>query len=515
MAVKPTEETSKEANAYKKETAQAAPQKAQQTKTVNKQVSQAKAEQAKQTSSAAGSSQQREVPCPICGPHVKKKDVTGGKKYFKIPFTDPAYKIPIPPLIAKTFDFDSNRRDGEKCKACEGKKKIKDVTDDSSKYKEVQQKAEQNIDKTLELEAKLGTGGSRTTIIQGSDLLYVGLGFNRSDSYEVVKDGNISPGGVYGGKSAAFAGGYKSNAVVGKQTSAGWPSSVGNYTIKCANKLQLLTGAGGITMATKGPLTISAGITTISGPMVTIGSSSGPLTLEGDVVSISGKTVTITPTDKHLAVKGTISTTANMIVGGHTHSEGISFTKASCVGRNETSSMDAANPDNSQTFPAVWGGVGVKGIISSILDIQLWAQSLPMDVKTSAFRMMSPNENINLSNRLGTLAKMIVPFEMTPTGYVMGVMPGPAMLPIFNFPHTHGLPPMQHTHDVRVPDIDCSHDSPDALRAKALNGAVESNATYVESNKATDAKNYAMILIPSFLQPTIEKFKQSIKKTQI
>lgn len=514
MAVKPTEETSKEANAYKKETAQTAPQKAQQTKTVNKQVSQVKTEQAKQTSSGS-SSQQREVECPICGPHVKKKDVTGGKKYFKIPFTDPAYKIPIPPLIAKTFDFDSNRRDGEKCKACEGKKKIKDVTDDSAKYKEVQQKAEQNIDKTLELEAKLGTGGSRTTIIQGSELLYVGLGFNRSDSYEVVKDGNISPGGVYGGKSAAFAGGYKSNAVVGKQTSAGWPSSVGNYTIKCANKLQLLTGAGGITMATKGPLTISAGITTISGPMVTIGSSSGPLTLEGDVVSISGKTVTITPTDKHLAVKGTISTTANMIVGGHTHSEGISFTKASCVGRNETSSMDAANPDNSQTFPAVWGGVGVKGIISSILDIQLWAQSLPMDVKTSAFRMMSPNENINLSNRLGTLAKMIVPFEMTPTGYVMGVMPGTAMLPIFNFPHTHGLPPMQHTHDVRVPDIDCSHDSPDALRTKALNGAVESNAPHVESNKTTDAKNYLMSLVPSFLQPSIEKFKQSIKKTQI
>lgn len=514
MAVKPTEETSKEATAYKKEVAQAAPRKAQQTKTVNKQVSQAKADQAKQSPSA-GSSQQREVPCPICGPHVKKKDVTGGKKYFKIPFTDPAYKIPIPPFIAKTFDFDSSRRDGEKCKACEGKKKIKDVTDDSAKYKEVQQKAEQNIDKTLELEAKLGTGGSRTTIIQGSELLYVGLGFNRSDSYEVVKDGNISPGGVYGGKSAAFAGGYKSNAVVGKQTSAGWPSSVGNYTIKCANKLQLLTGSGGITMATKGPLTISAGITTISGPMVTIGSSSGPLTLEGDVVSISGKTVTITPTDKHLFVKGTISTTANMIVGGHTHSEGISFAKASCVGRNETSTMDTANPDNSQTFPAVWGGAGVKGITSSILDIQLWAQSLPMDVKTSAFRMMSPNENANLANRLGTLAKMVIPFEMTPTGYVFGVMPGTAMLPIFNFPHTHGLPPMQHTHDVRVPDIDCSHDSPDALRTKALNGAVESNATHVESNKTTETKNYIMSLVPSFLQPSIANFKQAIKKTQI
>lgn len=268
-------------------------------------------------------------------------------------------------------------------------------------------------------------------------------------------------------------------------------------------------------MATKGPLTISAGITTISGPMVTIGSSSGPLTLEGDVVSISGKTVTITPTDKHLFVKGTISTTANMIVGGHTHSEGMSFTKASCVGRNETSTPETANPDASQTFPAVWGGVGMKGIISSIMDIQLWAQNLPMDVKTSAFRMMSPNENVNLANRLGTLAKMVIPFEMTPTGYVFGVMPGPSVLPIFNFPHTHGLPPMQHTHDTRIPDIDCSHDSPDALRTKALNGAVESNATYVESNTTTDKFKYAMDLMPSFLQPSIANFKQSIKKIQI
>lgn len=273
-------------------------------------------------------------------------------------------------------------------------------------------------------------------------------------------------------------------------------------------------------MATKGPLTISAGITTISGPMVTIGSSSGPLTLEGDVVSISGKTVTITPTDKHLAVKGTISTTANMIVGGHTHSESISFAKASCVGINQPSTMDAANPDVIETLPAVWGGVATKGIVSGVQELQLWAKNIAADAKTAVTRLMSPSEMQNLADRISSLATQTQPYEIAPTGYILpgtqmlitlngtgavipssGTTPGViglttaiatviAPININNFPHKHALQAMQHTHDTKIPDIDCDYDSPEALRTKFMNGAVESNTPYVPSNKSQDKFKY-------------------------
>ena len=536
MAVKPTGEVAKEANAYNKEAAQAAPQKAQQTKTVNKQVSQVKAEQLKQAPSG-GSSQQRQVTCPTCGPQAKKKDVIGGKEYFNIPFTKKQIPNPLILLAPKTLGFDDSRRDGEKCKTCDGKKKIPDVSDDSAKYEQVQQKAQQNIQKTLDLEAKLGTGGSRTTIIQGSELLYVGLGFNKSDSYELIQKGQPNAGPVAGGSSGAFPEGYNSTAVVGKQTSAGWPSNVGNYTIKCANKFQMLAGAGGITMATKGPLTISAGITTISGPMVTIGSSSGPLTLEGDVVTITGKTITMSPTDKQLVVKGTISTTANMIVGGHMHTESVSFAKASCVGKSQTSTMDASNPDVIETMGAVWGGVATKGIASGVQELQLWATNIAADAKTAAIRLLSPDEMQNLSDRMASLATQTQPYEIAPTGFILpgtlitllgtcpcnypspGSIAGPGLItgvvqapiPLNNFPHKHSLQAMQHTHDTRVPDIDCSADSPQALRTKFMNGAVEGNAPYVPSDKKQYQLNFARNFSAFMTQTIVPKIQDIVK----
>jgi hypothetical protein len=71
-----------------------------------------------------------------------------------------------------------------------------------------------------------------------------------------------------------------------------------------------------------------------------------------------------------------------------------------------------------------------------------------------------------------------------PTGWILpynffwclGILPtwnyGP--VPVFNVPHTHGLPEMQHSHDYMVPDMTLV-DSPAQLRAKntgpALMGA--------------------------------------------
>lgn len=473
-------------------------QQSENTKTVNRQ----KQEAAKASKPAAeGTGEQREVPCPFCGGHVKKRDVSGGRTELKIPFTNPPWRIPIPPFIAKLL-----KPDPKAC-SCEGKQKIKDVSDDSAKYEKVQQQAQANIEKSIELEAKMGTGGNRTTYIEKSDTLVVGLGFNRNDSYEKIPDGQMSPGKPQIPEKTkefgAFAKGYQSTAVQGKQTSVGWPSAVGNYKIVCANSFKVVAGAGGISLNTKGPLTFNSGILNLTGPQVNVGSSSGPLTLEGDVVSITGKTITLTPTDANVYVKGTISTPANVIVGGQLHAETISFCKASAPAKDIRSTVETGNPDATQTFQAAWGGAAVKGITSSVLDIQTYFSNVVSEPETSAISLLSPTQMLNLANRFTTLAKMCMPVETMITGFAWLPTPvGPIPIPVTNFPHVAGLPSMNHSHGARVPDIECKdYASPQALRSAVINESLTSNTPVVKKTPLQDLAKY-LTQLPAFLANT-------------
>lgn len=424
---------------------------------------------------------QRKCPCPTCASSNSVKDKIAGRNYFTIPFTD--FKIPrFDHLTDNVFNFDQNRREGEVCGACGGTKEITDVTDDSAKYQAVAQQIDQNSEKIMEREAKLGLGGTRTTIIQGSDLLFVGLGFNNNKTHEITPGGGIAPS-MKGGK-IPQQNSTPVNAVVGKQGSLAWPQQVGNYTIKCANKFSLLAGAGGMTMATPGPLTISSGMTRIVAPQISIGCANGPLSLEGESVNISGKSISITPTGGEFFIKGNISNTGNITTQGHAHFESVSFAKASCVGVTKSTYTAKANPDVIMTHHATWGS---DALTLALLDLQLYFQAIIMDSKTSAFRLMSPKENQNLADRLATIANLSLPWEPKVTGYILPGTSFSALINGFpasvvttsfvnlhNKPHVHGLPEMMHKHEVMLPDMDTTSDSTQGLRDKVLDGAHES-----------------------------------------
>lgn len=429
--------------------------------------------------------------CPTCSPIAMVLDKIAGRNFFRLPFSN--FKIPrLDHLLELIPSFDQNRRDGQKCGACGGTKKITDVTDDSAKYEEVAKKIEEKAPQIMEQEAKLGLGGARTTYIQGSDTLYVGLDFNDNQTYEVMPDTNIAPT-MKGGK-IPQQNSTKVNTVVGKQSATAWPQAIGNYSIKCANKFNLLAGAGGVTLATPGPLTFSGGITKFVGPSISIGCASGPLTMEGNSVSVTGKTIALTPTSGEVFIKGSLSMTANLMTGGHGHFESISFAKASCVSTTKSTYTAIANADVLQTTKPAWGSAAVKGGIN---DLKLYFQSVPMDASTAAFRTQSPGEAENIGNRIKSILGLTPPWEFPPhtpmnaTGYVLpgrfisiqGTVNGsPAIIeglttvlvPVNNIPHAHGIPEMMHKHEVQMPDIDFSADSAQALRDKVINGAQES-----------------------------------------
>lgn len=426
---------------------------------------------------------QRLCRCPTCSPLNVVVGKIAGKNYFKIPFTN--IKIPrFDHLLGLNSTFDSNRRKGEKCGACGGKKTLVDVHDDEAKYQQVANTMQEKSEHIMEAESKLGLGGTRTTLIQGSDMLFVGLGFNNNRTYEVINDGAVSPS-MKGGK-IPQQNATKVNAVVGKQGSISWPQQVGNYAIKCANKFSLLAGAGGITIATPGPLTISAGMMKIIGPQLSIGSSSGPLTLEGDSVNITAKAISITPTGGELFVKGNISNTGNITTQGHAHFESASFVKASMIATNKQTFQAVANIDNTCTQPATWS---FKAVASQLGDLKTFFENILTDTTSSAFRLMSPKEMQNLADRMSSLVKLCFPIELKPTGIILpgfcnvfgignhgypvystNLMP----IPIWNFPHHHGLPELIHKHEITLPDIDYTSSSPEALRKRVLTGAHES-----------------------------------------
>lgn len=424
--------------------------------------------------------------CPVCHPLNRVRGKVAGKKYFKIPFTN--FKIPRVDYLLDSIglgqSYDSNRRKGEVCGACNGRKYIEDVHDDSEAYGRVAQSMSANAEKIMDVEAKLGLGGTRTTIIQGSDLLFVGLGFNNNKTSEVVPEGAIAPS-MRGGKIPQQSA-VKTNAVVGKQGSLAWPQQVGNYTIKCANKFNLLAGAGGITIATPGPLTFSAGTLRFVGPQLSLGSSTGPLTLEGDSVNITGKAISVTPTGGELFVKGNINNTGNITTQGHAHFESVSFAKAMCVGTKQTTDMANGSQDVTITQPATWYP---RALQSALLDLQTYYQNVLADTKTSAFRLLSPKENINISDRITSMVKLAIPLEEQPTAWILPgmcnvigignlgapvVSTNPAPIPVWNMPHIHGIPESMHHHEVMLPDINYNSGDPKALRSKVLNGAHES-----------------------------------------
>ena len=447
--------------------------------------------------------------CPCCSPLNKVLDKVAGKNFFTIPFT--TFKIPrFDHLKELVPAFDQNRRPGEKCQACGGSKKIEDPTDDSSKYQQAAETIQQKSSQIMEQEAKLGLGGARTTIVQGNDTLFVGLGFNENQTYEVAPDSGIAP--AMRGNKIPQQGGMKVNTVVGKQGSLAWPQQVGNYTIKCANKFSMIAGAGGVTIATPGPLTFSSGIMKITGPQISIGCNSGPLTLEGDSVTLTGKAITVTPTGGTLFVKGSIANTGNITTQGHAHFESVSFPKAACVGVTKSTYTTIANPDVLQTQGAAYG---VKALKATATDLKAFYQSVPMDGKTSAFRLQSPKEQKNISNRMSNLASLTKPWETDVTGYILpgtavqinasrcpcnygGPASGPiigtfsALVPLHNLPHVHGIPEMQHKHDITLPDMDYTADSAQALREKTITNVQESGVpadpTRDTQTRTTEAK---------------------------
>ena len=421
----------------------------------------------------AGVAGQQEGTCPFCGPQAKVKDKSAGKYILNIHLIFTKFTLQLPRIfdfIPKLVGFDANH-EGSSCSACGGSKKIKDVSDDTAKYQQIARETEDQTSSIIELESKLGEGNSRHSMIFGNDILQVGAVFNNNIGYRIEPKGGLAVTGNGGGIPQME--GAQCAKVVPIPGALKWPAAIGNYVIQCANSFNLNAGGGGISLLTKGNMELKGGITTISAPQLTVAVDRGPLVIGADSISVNANYINIAPSKGTFFVKGSIHNSGNMITTGHSHSESISFAKAACCGVNQPTTTDQGNKDIAQTQPATWGGIMVNAITTSLFDAQMFYADVPLNMETAITRLVSPAEIQNTIDRFKTLTKMLYPVEYLPTGLCVTAV-GIGL--VYNFPHTHGLGAMNHTHNIRVPDIDFSANSPKELRSKVLNKGTYSNA---------------------------------------
>jgi hypothetical protein len=463
---------------------------------------------------------QRQVPCPFCTGEILTKKA--GKILSHIAgFLQKSFSIKIPTgllkLISDHTPVAKTAALKGPCKACNGKGTIPDPSDQTSVNQQIQQNFKNNAKEITKLESYLGgtTGcGNRYTIVQGSDLLEVGLGMNDAPSYNVVQGGTVRNKGLIDHPSLSQKGapmfpvGAPANYVQGINSVA---SPGGHYFIKCANKLSILTGAQGVDITTGGPITISGGITRITGPEITVGTQTGPLTLEGEVVYLNGKSIEVAPSDGDLFVKGTISNTGNLRVGGHLHAESISFIHAECVGTKGYT--DEASPSDFHTREAYYGSEGIEGIEQATFELQAFVLSNITDPE-KVKNLIGPAHLQSFTDKIKNMAYQMQPYEILPTGWILpgttmaiemnleavcpcnfggATPPGPVVgvgtatvispIDIHNFPHTHALPDLKHNHSIMLPDLDYTAQTDAAVRSKTAAHA----HLAAPAHKATDA----------------------------
>lgn len=418
-------------------------------------------------SGSSGGSPQK--PCPDCGqvpgiPNSGKQSVNQKKK----PVSDTNSWFPSQPFAGLNFlqiaalvlesigSFFGNLLDileikEGKCRTCEGRRTVEDKSDQTPEIQRTVAAANAQKERLTELESKAsggtGLGGNDIKLVVGNKFLKVGMAYNDSQSYESVPEGKYTPAGLEVKPKGLTKISAKLPQVNGLNP---LPTIGGNYTMEIANHFKLRTGAQGIEMSTEGPLVIKAGQTQMIGPEVVIGTASGETRISGKHLQLDGESsIALTPGrsgDGQVLIQGTAACTGNFLAAGGAHIDGdLSFVSATCPYKEDRTKHSSQEAE--YTGPARWSA------FAAIQGARDFLRTLTIRTLDPSLIILSPRQILNIVMDSKELAEKALPLELLPTGIVIGVMPGPAILPIWNFPHHHTLTDQIHAHNMRVPNI--------------------------------------------------------------
>jgi hypothetical protein len=459
-------------------------------------------------SSASSSESEAEKPCPDCGliPGTKNAGKQSTNKKKK-PVSDTNSWFPNQPFAGLNFlqigaavlesigNFFNNLMDileikEGKCRTCEGKRTVKDKSNQQPEIQKTVAAANAQKEKLTDLESKAsggtGLGGNDVKVVVGSKFLKVGMAYNDSQSYESVKEGKDVPSKVQIDKQGPTKTSRKIAQVNGLNP---LPTIGGNYTMEIGNHFKLRAGAQGIELSTEGPLIVKAGQTQFVGPEVVIGTATGETRITGNHLQLDGESIALTPGrngDGQVVAQGTFACTGNMIAQGGAHIEGdLSFISATCPYKEERTKH--SSQETEFTGPAKWSA------FAAVQGAKDFLRTLTVRTLDPSMIILTPRQILNLIMDAKELGQKALPLELIPTGVVIGVMPGPAILPIWNFPHHHTLTDQIHAHNMRVPNINLL-ESDEQVRGPAK--AKELRAPVPANKESALLKLFKLIQVP-------------------
>lgn len=447
-------------------------------------------------------------PCPDCGapqgiPNAGKMSVNKKKK----PVNDTNSWFPSQPFAGLNFlqiaalvlesigSFLGNLVDifdvkEGKCETCGGKREVEDKSDQKPEIQKTVAAANAQKEKLTELESKAsggtGLGGNDIKLIVGNKFLKVGMAYNDFQSYESVPEGKDVPAGVDMHPQGPTKVSRKIAQVNGLNP---LPTIGGNYTMEIGNHFKVRTGAQGIELSTEGPFIVKAGQTQFIGPEVAIGTATGETRISGNHLQLDGESIALTPGRNgrgQVITQGTHTVTGNMVAQGGAHIEGdLSFISATCPFKEDRTKHSSQEAE--YCGPARWSA------FAAVQGARDFLRTLTIRTLDPSMIILSPRQILNLLMDAKELGEKALPLELLPTGLIFGVMPGPAILPIWNFPHHHTLTDQIHAHNMRVPNINMLEDA-EQVRGPA--GAKVLRAPVPANKESALLKLFKIISIP-------------------
>lgn len=254
----------------------------------------------------------------LFGDGINDSHTSIGSHFKSVSVDDPMTKWEQP--IVKPSDFLGSG----KCPVCGGDG-ISPSTQGGefeleSKDDLLRQKLEDNIEQLVDIERKLGIGGSHIEYITKHKIENIGLLINDLPSIRLDPIGKINRNEVLVLKEGVITG-YKESALIEPVHVDELPG--GTYTLNAGNKYSVQVGSGGVSMKTTGVMELGSTIMNLGGEQVNIASENeinivtdGRLNIVADILTLRQKNY------NQVLVEGNLGVSQNVVIGGGLHVEG-------------------------------------------------------------------------------------------------------------------------------------------------------------------------------------------------
>jgi len=230
-------------------------------------------------------------------------------------------------------------------------------------------------------------------------------------------------------------------------------SPYGNLGITVANNFKVTAGVNGIDFLSTGEIAIKGGSVHINGSEGEVSLTSKNLTTIGGgnvLIAADNKSgdTGVCIDSKHTFVRGAFNVNGDTaMLGGLTIDGALSVNYLNCPSMAAPTTMNG--PDDFTTHGAKWGYQGTA------LNSANFALKLT-NYKSMPGLMMKPLGIVDIFMEVYNLAIMAIPIEVLNTGVFVGVSAGfgggVCAGYIWNYPHTHSIPPFDHQHETDVPN---------------------------------------------------------------